>query len=141
MKKLLIVFLLCFTPAMRAQEKVASNDFILHDVVNVEDMLKGKFGADFIYPLSSDQSLSKLKCDYCLIYPLLIVNGVVIRDEDKVNNFRNHYADKIGRRMFGGRVKGVKSFTQQEAIKLGIMDVPKDGVVWVTLPKKCIIDL
>ena len=141
MKKILIVFFLCFTVAMMAQEKAVSDDFVVHDVVQVEDMIKGKLGADFTYPLSSDQFLSDLKYDYCLIYPLLVVNGVVIRDEDKVDNFRNNYADKIGARMFGRRVKGVKSFTQQEAIKLGIKDVPEDGVVWVTLPKKYIIDL
>lgn len=141
MKKMLIVFFLCFTMALMAQENVTSDNFLLQDVVQVENMLKGKLGADFIYPLSSDQFLSELKLDYCLIYPLLVVNGVVIRDEDKVNNFRNNYADKIGTRMFGRRVKGVKSFTQQEAIKLGIKDVPEDGVVWVTLPKRYIIDL
>lgn len=136
MKRVLFVIAVClgFTVNVGAQE--AKSDSMDYSVL-IGTLTAG----DFIYPLTDDKFIGELKYGCSIIYPLLIVNGVVIRDEDKVNKFRNHYADKIGRRMFGRRVKGVKSFTQQEAIKLGIMDVPKDGVVWVTLPKKYIIDL
>jgi hypothetical protein len=88
------------------------------------------FDAYFIYPLTSDRSIEKFKKRgiYCsFIYPLLILNGIIIRDEEKVNCFRNHF-DRT-------KIKKIKSLSKEKAEKKGISNVPKDGVLFVTMKK------
>lgn len=87
------------------------------------------------YPLTSDKSIERLKkegFDRCLIYPLLILNNIIIRDEEKVNYFRNHYEFN--------RIR-TKHISKKEAEKKGIPKVPKDGVLFVTTKKGYYFDL
>ena len=63
--------------------QIASDDSI---VVSAIDAL-------FIYPLTSDKSIEKYKkrvgVNRGFVYPLLILNDIIIRDEKKVNYFRS----------------------------------------------------
>ena len=44
----------------------------------------------FIYPLTSDKKIERIKhCGF--IYPLLILNGIIIREEKQINYFRNQF--------------------------------------------------
>ncbi|GHV72555.1 hypothetical protein FACS1894201_02440 [Bacteroidia bacterium] len=84
----------------------------------------------FIYPLTSDKSIEKLKESgaYCsFIYPLLILNNVIIREEKHINCFRN--------RVEFVNIKSTKRITKERAEKTSIPNVPKDGVLFVTTKK------
>ena len=67
------------------------------------------------------------------MFDLLILNDVIIRDEEKVNCFRN--------RIQHANIKSTKRITKAEAEKKGIPNVPKDGVVFVTTKKGYYFDL
>ena len=85
----------------------------------------------YIYPLTSDKNIEKIRhCGF--IYPLLILNGVIIREEAKINCFRNHFEFV--------NIKGTKRISKEEAEKIGISNVPKDGVLFVTTKKDYIFD-
>lgn len=78
------------------------------------------------YCLTSDKDIARFKKereDFYCTYPLLILNNVIIRDEKKVNCFRNRIQD--------ANIKSTKRITKAEAEKKGIPNVPKDGVVFV----------
>ncbi|MDR1681322.1 MAG: hypothetical protein LBS12_06030 [Prevotellaceae bacterium] len=87
-------------------------------------------GTPFIFPLASDKNIEKLKgageC-HSFIYPLLILNGVIIREEEKINCFRNRFEFV--------NIKDTKRISKEEAEKKGISNVPKDGVLFVTTKK------
>jgi hypothetical protein len=79
----------------------------------------------YIYPLTGDKNIEKIKhCGF--IYPLLILNGVIIREETKINWFRNHF-DRTKTK--------IKLVSAEKARKKGILNVPKDGVLFVTMKK------
>jgi len=102
-------------------DKVASDDNI---VVSAIDVL-------FIYPLISDRSIEEHKkktgIDCHFIYPLLVLNNVIIREVEKVDCFRNRFEFV--------KIKSTKRITKAEAEKKGIPNVPKDGVLFVTTKK------
>lgn len=85
----------------------------------------------YIYPLTSDKNIEKIKhCGF--IYPLLILNGVIIREETKINCFRNHFEFVY--------IKSTKRISKKEAERKGIFNVPKDGVLFVTTKKDYYFD-
>ncbi len=94
------------------------------------------FCASFNYPLTykgyTDELLGRYG-DACFIYPLLILNNVIIRDQEEVECFRS----KLGLIP----IERTKTITKEKAEKLGIPDVPKDGVVFVKTKKGSYIDL
>ena len=84
------------------------------------------------YPLTSDRRIEELKRtigedSYSVIYPLLILNDVIIREEEKVNCFRNRF-ELVN-------IKRTKRISKEEAERKGILNVPKDGVLFVTTKK------
>jgi len=80
----------------------------------------------FMHPLTSDQWFENCKnCDY--IYPLLILNGIIIREEEKLNYFRNTFKFTD--------IKRDKLISKEKAEKMGISNVPKDGVIFVTMKR------
>ena len=84
-------------------------------------------------PQSGTEELLERYGDACFIYPLLILNNVIIRDKEKLECFRGKFElNLIGR---------VRRVTKEKAEKLGIPDVPKDGVVFVATKKGVYIDL
>jgi hypothetical protein len=87
-------------------------------------------GLPITYPLASDRNIEKLKevrRYHSFIYPLLILNGIIIREEEKVNCFRNNVEFV--------NIKRTKCISKEKAEKIGIPNVPKDGVLFVTLKK------
>ena len=91
---------------------------------------------NYIYPLTHKSHTNKLLERYgdaCFIYPLLILNNVIIRDQEEVECLRS----KLGLIP----IERTKTITKEKAEKLGIPDVPKDGVVFVTTKKGVYIDL
>lgn len=135
MKRLILLTLLSYylcTP-LSAQESFTPDDFANPAIVQDEDMLIGSpYDLELIFPLNSD-GIVNAHTRGGIVYPLLIVNGVIIRDENQLNNFRNNYLDKIRKRK--------KFYTKEKATKMGIKDAPRDGVVWVTTRKGVVIEL
>lgn len=124
MKKFIIFILLM----------VSSTDVICQNTDSIVVVTTSSFVCS--YPLTSDKSIEALKkrgFGRCLIYPLLILNNVIIRDEEKVNYFRNHYEFN--------NIKRTKRISKKEAEKKGIHKVPKDGVLFVTTKKGYYFDL
>ncbi len=99
-------------------------------VVSVDSIVVSAIDALLIYPLISDRSIEERKKAgvYCsFIYPLLILNDIIIREEEKVNCFRNRFEFV--------NVKSTKRISKKEAERKGILNVPKDGVLFVTTKK------
>ena len=88
------------------------------------------------YPLTNDTKFqSDIQTDWgrLYIYPLLVLNNVIIRDSAALAKFRNtiKYTD----------IKKTKHLSKPEAEKLGIRDIPKDGVLFVNTKRGYLIDL
>jgi hypothetical protein len=97
---------------------------------SADSIVVSTFDAFFIYPLTSDRSIEEYKKVkiYCsFVYPLLILNGIIIREEEKVNCFRNSIEFV--------NIKRTKRISKEKAEKMGIPNVPKDGVLFVTMKK------
>jgi hypothetical protein len=97
---------------------------------NTDSVIVSSGSPIIIYPLISDKSIEERKeagihCSF--IYPLLILNGVIIREEEKINCFRNRFEFV--------NIKDTKRISKEEAEKKGISNVPKDGVLFVTTKK------
>ncbi|MGC3977364.1 MAG: hypothetical protein QM751_03490 [Paludibacteraceae bacterium] len=94
---------------------------------SVINALQGRTGPEIItiYPLVGDKEL--IKTNYSVIYPILILNGIQIREITLLNCFRNYF-DKT-------KIKKIKHITKEQAAKKGILNVPKDGVLFVTTKK------
>ena len=101
--------------------QIASDDSI---VVSAIDAL-------LVYPLTSDKSIEEYKkragVNNHFIFPLLILNDIIIREEKKVNCFRNRFDFT--------NMKNTKLISKAKAEKKGIPNVPKDGVLFVTTKK------
>jgi hypothetical protein len=80
----------------------------------------------FLYPLLDDAQLKQVP-NVALIYPLLVINGIVIRDEKLVNYFRN-YSDRT-------KITKIKHISAEKVQKMGIPNVPKDGVLFISTKK------
>lgn len=74
-----------------------------------------------LYPLSDDSHLDKTP--YPVIRPLLVLNGIPIRDSVILNFFRNKRSKKI---LYSSRL-----ISQNEGTMLGFTDVPLDGVLFI----------
>lgn len=97
---------------------------------NTDSIIVSSGSPSIIYPLISDKNIEERKkagIDCHFIYPLLILNDVIIREEEKVNCFRNRFEF--------ANIKSTKRITKAEAEKKGISKVPKDGVLFVTTKK------
>jgi len=109
--------------------------FLLMCVINImhsQEILQGKTGPNIVtvFPLTNDINLKETK--YPIIYPLLVLNNLQIKDEKMINCFRNHFNRKM--------IKKIKRISQKEAEKKGILNVPKDGVLFVTTKKDYYFD-
>src|SRR5690625_5258618 len=94
---------------------------------NTDSIIVSSGSPTIIYPLISDKNIEERKksgIDCHFIYPLLILNDSIIREEEKVNCFRNRYEF--------ANIKSTKRITKAEADKKGIPNVPKDGVLFIT---------
>ena len=97
---------------------------------NTDSIMVSSGSPSIIYPLISDKNIEERKktgIDCHFIYPLLILNDIIIREEEKVNCFRNRFKF--------ANIKSTKQITKAEAEKKGILNVPKDGVLFVTTKK------
>jgi len=97
---------------------------------NTDSILVSSGSTSIIYPLISNKNIEERKkegIDCHFIYPLLILNGLIIREEEKVNCFRNQFEF--------ANIKSTKRITKAEAEKKGIPNVPKDGVLFVSTKK------
>ena len=97
---------------------------------NTDSIIVSSGSPSIIYSLISDENIEELKkagIDCHFIYPLLILNDVIIREEGKVNCFRN--------RVKFANIKSTKRISKAEAEKKGIQNVPKDGVLFVITKK------
>jgi hypothetical protein len=97
---------------------------------NTDSVIVSSGSPSIIYPLISDKSIAERKkagVDCHFIYPLLILNDVIIREEEKVNCFRNHF-DRM-------KITKTKLISAEQAEKKGIPNVPKDGVLFITTKK------
>ena len=108
--------------------------FLMASITNVicqnTDSIISSGSPSIIYPLISDKNIEERKkagIDCHFIYPLLILNDVIIREEEKVNCFRNRFEF--------ANIKSTKRITKAEAEKKGISSAPKDGVLFVTTKK------
>jgi hypothetical protein len=107
-------------------DKSQSNSQVVPD----DSIVVSAIDALFIYPLISDKSIEDRKQAgvYCsFIYPLLILNDVIIREGKNVNCFRNQFEFS--------NIKSIKRMSKAEAEKKGIPNVPKDGVLFVATKK------
>lgn len=78
-----------------------------------------------VFPLIADVHLKNNRGP--IFYPLLVINGVLIKDEKMINCFRNHF-DRT-------KIKKIKNISKAEAEKKGIPNVPEDGALLVTTKK------
>lgn len=103
---------------------------------NTDSVIVSSGNPAIIYPLTSDKNIEERKnagIDCHFTYPLLILNGLIIREKEKVDCFRNQFKFT--------NIKSSKRITKAEAEKKGIPDVPKDGVLFVTIKKGYYFDL
>lgn len=98
----------------------------------VRRCLSGTLGPSIYvaYPMMNDSSLVSTR--YSILYPLLVVNDIPLRDTIAVNHFRNHFSKDM---VLGN----IKFYTQQKGIAQGYKDCPPDGVLIVKLRKKPLI--
>lgn len=97
---------------------------------NTDSIVVYSGSPSIIYPLTSDKNIEERKkagIDCHFIHPLLILNNLIIREEEKVNCFRNRFEF--------ANLKSKKLITKVEAVKKGIPNVPKDGVLFITTKK------
>lgn len=120
-KYYILLLLMCFTHSIVGQTE-GKNDTVL----------QGRTGLDIVtvFPLVNDSTLKKNK--YPIIFPLLMVNDVPINDEKMINCFRNHF-DRT-------KITKMKRISKEEAERKGISNVPKDGVLFVTVKKRYYFD-
>jgi|GEM_PF-4619986 len=94
------------------------------------------FEGNLFYPLTNDvamqTNIQEGRIRY-YIYPLLVLNNVIIRDSIILSKFRNtiKYED----------IKHKKHITKQEAESIGINNVPNDGVLFVETKKNRFVDI
>ena len=115
MKYFSVLLLMCFSHSILEQTS-EKND----------TALQGRTGTLLIvFPLVTDIHLKKTI--YPIVYPLLVINNVPIKDEKMVDCFRNHF-DRT-------KIKKIKKISKVEAEKKGIPNVPEDGALLVTTKK------
>ena len=125
-KYIISLSLMCFALSIMGQEnKNKEND----------TALQGRTGPDIdiftVFPLTNDSSLKN--SNYSIIYPLLVVNNVIISDTEALNCFRNHF-DRT-------KIAKIKQISVEKAQRKGILNAPKDGVLFVTTKKGYYFDL
>ncbi len=120
MRAALVVFLTLFL----------SNQLFSQETQN--NALSGKI-IDIIvlYPISSDTQIKQIP-KKIIIYPNLVVNNIIIYDTSAINYFRNHF-DRT-------KIAKIKHVSAEKARKMGIMNVSKDGALFVTTKKDYYFD-
>lgn len=117
-KYFILLLLMCSFHLVMAQTE-EKNDAVLqgriYDIVTIR-----------LFPLINDSILCK-RSNYPILYPLLIVNDVPIRDEKRINCFRNYF-DRT-------QIKKLRRISKTEAEQKGIRHVPKDGVLFITVKR------
>lgn len=114
-KLLLVLFFTCHFITSMGQDKFSNDAALEGRMIDVE----------LFYPLADDSILNRSKIP--IIYPLLIVNDVIIRDIELINCFRRSI-DK-------SKIRKIKYLVKEKADRKGIPDVPKDGVLLITTKK------
>jgi len=115
-KILVVLFFTCYLLTSMGQDKL-----------RIDAALEGKTGPEIfvLFPLADDTILKQNR--YPLLYPLLIVNDTIIREIEIVNCFRKNI-DKT-------KIRKINRITKAKAERMGISNVPKDGVLFVTTKK------
>ncbi len=103
---------------------------------DVDSIVVSSGSPNVIYPLIDDKGIEnyqKGENDFNVIYPLLVLNSVIIREKEKVECFRNEFDFT--------KIKSTKLISKREAEERGIVDVPLDGVLLVVLKKGYYFDI
>lgn len=89
-----------------------------------DSVLQGSLGPDIhtVFPLVNDSNLNKT--EYPVIYPLLVVNNIPIKDKNMIDCFRNHF-DRA-------KIAKMKLISKRKAEKKGIPNVPDDGALLIS---------
>jgi hypothetical protein len=98
-------------------------NFLQGKIIDVDVMV--------LYPISNDAQLKQISKNI-IIHPLLVINDIIIRNVTMVNCFRNHF-DRA-------EIKKIKHISKEKAEKMGILNVPKDGVLFITTKKNYYFD-
>ena len=92
------------------------------------------------YCTSSDSALQYAKEQgISIMYPLLVVNGVIVQNDEDINIIRKSIHGH--KRMLGPyHIAKYKRYTQKQASRFQIKDVPKDGLLMIYLKRNEILD-
>lgn len=89
------------------------------------------------YSLCSDEDLKDSIVSKLLSYPTLIVNDIIISDTGMINCFRNHYKYLKEKRI----IYKPQLLSLEQAQKMGLFNVSRDGAIIIKTKKKHYIDL
>lgn len=90
------------------------------------------------YPLlSDDEIINDSLLSELFIYPTLIVNNIIVTDTEMINCFRNHYKYLREKRI----IYKPKFVRLEQAQKMGLTNVSRDGAIIIKTRKKHFIDL
>lgn len=117
MKYFILLLLMCFSHSILGQTS-EKNDTVLQGRMVCVSALA-------VFPLITDVHLKNNRSP--ILYPLLVINGVLIKDEKMINCFRNHF-DR-------NKIAKLKHISKVEAEKKGIPNVSEDGALLVTTKK------
>ena len=103
------------------------SDSLLEEMQNFynQKFLKGKGTV-------SDTYLEKMESFYNVLYPKLVVNNIIVSDTVALDCFRNYF-DKT-------KITKIKHISVERAVNMGIPNIPKDGVLFVTTRKDYYFD-
>ncbi|MDO4729510.1 MAG: hypothetical protein Q4B43_10975 [Bacteroidota bacterium] len=99
---------------------------------NKSIVLQGNTGLDtlILFPLTNDINLKNNK--HRVVYPILVINNLQVRDSNIINCFRNHF-DR-------SKIKKITHLSKEKAEKRGFKNVPKDGVLDIIINKMYYLD-
>jgi hypothetical protein len=136
MKKIIFFQLFILIGLLQNNVKGQNIDTIYVNELSEKNNSFSFVSVNLIYPFVNDETIEKIKKNHPfenLIYPLLILNGIIVRDDFTINCFRNNWK-KL-------KISKIKTYTQEQAKKkFDIKNIPQDGVVFVTIDKKNIVD-
>ena len=118
---------LCFSLFGYETKKESIDGSFINVYLNKKDDLisdVSALDANILYLATNDieyKSFSEKGCSF--IYPLLVLNGIVIRDKKMVDYYRNNI-DKTR--------TNSKYVPKNKSANLNIADIPEDGVLFVT---------
>lgn len=94
------------------------------------------------YCTSNDSALEFAKIKGIPVkYPMLIVNGVIIRNINIINTIRNSIHGENKRLLGPYHIIKYRRYSQKQSMPFKINEVPLDGVVIITLRRDEILDI